>query len=148
MHNYETCPSNDHNPAPHMPQRGPADYQPRFSFAEISGDTSEVSSIDLDLSVPGDHLDATHPSPQVDLGKAPGQLERPHISEERLIEPFRNGYTKWKAAWRLQTIIVSLYILGKYKPARSSAMTLCLLHKPLSVRLRTSCSLHIWTVAY
>jgi hypothetical protein len=104
MHNYETCPSNDHDPAPQMPQQRPADS---------SGDTSEVSSIDLGLSVPGDHLDAIHSSTHVDSQKALIQLEKPHTSKERLAEPFRSGYTKWKTAWRLQTIIVGLYILGK-----------------------------------
>jgi hypothetical protein len=113
MHNYETCPSNDHDPAPQMPQQRPADDQPRVSFADSSGDTSEVSSIDLGLSVPGDHLDAIHSSTHVDSQKALIQLEKPHTSKERLAEPFRSGYTKWKTAWRLQTIIVGLYILGK-----------------------------------
>ena len=148
MHNYETCPSNDHDPAPQMPQQIPADDQPSIIFADSSGDTSEVSSIDLGLSVPGGQLDAIHSSTHVDSQKALNQLEKPHTSKERLVEPFHSGYMRWKAAWRLQTIMVGLYILGKCNPASFSALKLRLLHKPLSVQLRTSCSLHIWTVAY
>lgn len=62
MHHYETCPSNDHDsaPAPQLPQQIQADYQPRVGSVDSSGVTSEVSSIDLDFSVPGDHLDTIH----------------------------------------------------------------------------------------
>lgn len=130
-----------------MPHQRPADNQHRVGFADSSGGASEVSSIDLGLSVPGDHLAAIHSSTRVDSQKA-NQLEKPYAGKERLAKPFSSGYTKWKAAWRLQTIIVGLYILCKCNPASFSALKLCLLQKPLSVRLRTSCSLHIWTVAY
>ena len=109
-----------------MPQKRPADNQHRVGFADSSGGASEVSSIDLGLSVPGDHLAAIHSSTRVDSQKTSNQLLKPYTSKERLAEPFSSGYTKWKAAWRLQAIIVGLYILGKCNPVSFSALKLCL----------------------
>jgi hypothetical protein len=121
MHNYETCPSNDHDPAPQTPQQRPGEEQPHIGSFDRSGDVTEVSSFDLGLNVSSDHLDATHPSPQGAHEKTLSQLteSRSSIARQKLSEPLLSGYSKWKTAWRLQTIIVGLYILG------NAALRLC-----------------------
>lgn len=128
MHNYETCPSNDHDPAPQIPQQRPGDEQGHMGFFDRSGDVTEVSSFDPGLSLSSDHLDATHLSPQVAHEKTLSQLKGSRTSKEKLAEPLLSGYSRWKTAWRLQTIIIGLYILGEYSPASFSVMKPFLLH--------------------
>lgn len=121
MEDYAACPPRERdrdldNSGEHISISGDGE---RLHGTEYSyNDVSVRSSLDLSLRYPEDPHVSTPPSTHdqsTQIAALPQTNAAPSPRKGKMVQHLKSGYATWKTTWRLQTVIVGFYVLGRRK---------------------------------